>query len=134
VKTTKSGIWCRIPVRLRRRGTFEKEYASLMGDPLLRAHRLGDSKPSYLRGSLESAPGDEVITLAVHRSRDHRLPSLVRTRPSPCWRTSTRLLTSSPDDVETGSPKHPGHHAVHMMGSPPTWNGSWPLPAKHKLA
>ena len=62
VKTTRSGIWCRIQSETGTVPTFEKEYAQLMGTKLCVATGSGTQALNTCVEALGIGPGDEVIT------------------------------------------------------------------------
>jgi len=62
VKTTKSGIWCRIDSPTGTVPTFEKEYAALMGTKFCVATGSGTQALHTVVEALGIGPGDEVIT------------------------------------------------------------------------
>lgn len=62
VKTTRSGIWCRIQSENGTVPTFEKEYADLMGTKLCVGTGSGTQALNTCVEALGIGPGDEVIT------------------------------------------------------------------------
>jgi dTDP-4-amino-4,6-dideoxygalactose transaminase len=62
VKTTRSGIWCRIQSETGTVPTFEKEYAQLMGTKYCVATGSGTQALNTCVEALGIGPGDEVIT------------------------------------------------------------------------
>jgi perosamine synthetase len=62
LKTTRSGIWCRIDSKTGTVPTFEKAYAELMGTKLSVAVGSGTQALSTCVEALGIGPGDEVIT------------------------------------------------------------------------
>jgi dTDP-4-amino-4,6-dideoxygalactose transaminase len=62
VKTTRSGIWCRIQSAVGTVATFEKEYASLLGARFCVATGSGTQALHTCVEALGIGPGDEVIT------------------------------------------------------------------------
>ena len=62
VKTTRSGIWCRIQSETGTVPTFEKEYAALMGTKLSVSTGSGTQALNTCVEALGIGPGDEVIT------------------------------------------------------------------------
>jgi len=62
VKTTKSGLWCRIDIANGTVKTFEQEYAKLMGTKFCVATGSGTQALSTCVEALGIGPGDEVIT------------------------------------------------------------------------
>ena len=62
VKTTRSGIWCRIDSQSGTVPTFEKAYAELMGVKVSVAVGSGTQALSTCVEALGIGPGDEVIT------------------------------------------------------------------------
>lgn len=62
VKTTRSGIWCRIQSETGTVPTFEKEFANLLGSKLCVATGSGTQALNTCVEALGIGPGDEVIT------------------------------------------------------------------------
>ena len=107
VKTTKSGIWCRIQSESGTVPTFEKEFAKLTGDEVLRGHGLRDPVAAHLRGSPGNRPGRRGHHLALYRSRGP-LPRSCRPGRCPSWPTWTANPSSStPTTSEGESPRTP---------------------------
>jgi perosamine synthetase len=118
VKTTKSGIWCRIQSRSGTVPTFEKKYADLLGATRCVATGAGTQALHTAVEALGIGPGDEVITspytdpgtvAAILASR--ALPVLADLDPE-----SFQL---DPDDVEKRITKNTrAIMPVHILGQP----------------
>lgn len=134
VKTTRSGIWCRIQSATGAVATFEKEYAKLMGARFCVATGSGTQALHTCVEALGIGPGDEVITTpytdpgtieAILSAR--ALPVLADLDPA-----SYQL---EPDDVERRITENTrAIMPVHMMGQPCHLERLMVIARKHKLA
>jgi dTDP-4-amino-4,6-dideoxygalactose transaminase len=134
VKTTKSGIWCRIQSATGTVPTFEKEYAKLMGTRFCVATGSGTQALHTCVEALGIGAGDEVITspytdpgtiAAVLSAR--ALPVLADLDP-----TSYQL---DPEDVERRITENTrALMPVHMMGQPCHMERLMALAQQHRLA
>lgn len=134
VKTTKSGIWCRIQSASGTVPTFEKEYARLIGARFCVATGSGTQALHTCVEALGIGPGDEVITspytdpgtiAAILSSR--ALPVLADLDPD-----SYQL---DPDDVERRITENTrAIMPVHMMGQPADLARIMEIARKHGLA
>jgi dTDP-4-amino-4,6-dideoxygalactose transaminase len=134
VKTTKSGIWCRIQSATGTVPTFEREYARLLGTRFCVATGSGTQALHTCVEALGIGPGDEVITspytdpgtiAAILAAR--ALPVLADLDPA-----SYQL---DPDDVERRINENTrALMPVHMMGQPAHMERFMALARKHKLA
>ena len=134
VKTTKSGIWCRIQSATGTVPTFEKEYAKLMGARFCVATGSGTQALHTCVEALGIGAGDEVITspytdpgtiAAILSAR--ALPVLADLDPA-----SYQL---DPDDVEKRITENTrAIMPVHMMGQPCHLERILAIAKKHNLA
>jgi len=133
VKTTKSGIWCRIQSETGTVPTFEKEFAKLMGTKFCVATGSGTQALHTCVEALGIGPGDEVITspytdpgtiMAILASR--ALPVLADLDPE-----SYQL---DPADVERRITENTrAIMPVHMMGQPCHLERIMAIARKHRL-
>jgi len=134
VKTTKSGIWCRIQSSSGTVPTFEKEFAAMMGSRFCVATGSGTQALHTCVEALGIGAGDEVITTpytdpgtieAILAAR--ALPVLADLDPA-----SYQL---DPDDVEKRITENTrALMPVHMMGQPCHMERIMAIARKHKLA
>ena len=134
VKTTRSGIWCRIQSASGAVAAFEKEYAKLMGARFCVATGSGTQALHTCVEALGIGPGDEVITTpytdpgtiqAILSAR--ALPVLADLDPA-----SYQL---DPDDVERRITENTrAIMPVHMMGQPCHLERIMAIARKHNLA
>ena len=134
VKTTKSGIWCRIQSASGTVPTFEKEFAKLMGAKFCVATGSGTQALHTCVEALGIGAGDEVITspytdpgtiAAILSAR--ALPVLADLDPA-----SYQL---DPDDVEKRMTENTrAIMPVHMMGQPCHLERIMAIAKKHNLA
>ena len=134
VKTTRSGIWCRIQSSSGTVPTFEKEFASLMGARFCVATGSGTQALHTCVEALGIGAGDEVITSpytdpgtieAILSAR--ALPVLADIDPA-----SYQL---DPDDVEKRITENTrAIMPVHMMGQPAHMDRIMAIAGAHKLA
>lgn len=134
VKTTKSGIWCRIQSASGTVPTFEKEFSKLMGTKFCVATGSGTQALHTCVEALGIGAGDEVITspytdpgtiAAILSAR--ALPVLADLDPA-----SYQL---DPDDVEKRMTENTrAIMPVHMMGQPCHLERIMAIAQKHNLA
>jgi perosamine synthetase len=134
VKTTKSGIWCRIQSETGTVATFEKEYAKMLGSRFCVATGSGTQSLHTCVEALGISVGDEVITspytdpgtiAAILSAR--ALPVLADLDPA-----SYQL---DPDDVERRITENTrALMPVHMMGQPANLERILAIARKHNLA
>jgi len=134
VKTTKSGIWCRIQSETGTVATFEKAYAKMMGSRFCVATGSGTQSLHTCVEALGISAGDEVITspytdpgtiAAILSAR--ALPVLADLDPA-----SYQL---DPDDVERRITENTrALMPVHMMGQPANLERILAIGRKHNLA
>jgi dTDP-4-amino-4,6-dideoxygalactose transaminase len=134
VKTTRSGIWCRIQSASGAVAAFEKEYAKLMGARFCVATGSGTQALHTCVEALGIGPGDEVITTpytdpgtiqAILSAR--ALPVLADLDPA-----SYQL---DPDDAERRITENTrAIMPVHMMGQPCHLERIMAIARKHNLA
>ena len=134
VKTTKSGIWCRIQSPSGTVATFEKEYAALLGTRFCVATGSGTQALHTCVEALGIGPGDEVITspytdpgtvAAILSAR--ALPVLADLDPA-----SYQL---DPEDVQKRITENTrAIMPVHMMGQPCHLERILAIARQHNLA
>jgi dTDP-4-amino-4,6-dideoxygalactose transaminase len=133
VKTTKSGVWCRIQSETGTVPTFEKEFARLMGTKFCVSTGSGTQALHTCVEALGIGPGDEVITspytdpgtiMAILAAR--ALPVLADLDPE-----SYQL---DPADVERRITENTrAIMPVHMMGQPCDLQRIMAIAKKHRL-
>lgn len=99
VKTTRSGIWCRIQSETGTVPTFEKEFADLMGTKLCVCTGSGTQALNTCVEALGIGPGDEVITSPL--TDPGTISSILTSRALPVMADLDReSFQLDPDDVE----------------------------------
>jgi perosamine synthetase len=99
VKTTRSGIWCRIQSETGTVPTFEKEYAALMGTKLCVVTGSGTQALNTCVEALGIGPGDEVITSPL--TDPGTISSILTSRALPVLADLDReSFQLDPDEVE----------------------------------
>jgi len=118
VKTTKSGIWCRIQSTSGTVPTFEKEYANLMGARFCVATGSGTQALHTCVEALGIGPGDEVITSPY--TDPGTIQGILCARALPVLADLDRAsFQLDPDDVEKRITENTrAIMPVHMMGQP----------------
>jgi perosamine synthetase len=134
VKTTKSGIWCRIQSATGTVATFEKEYAELMGARFCVATGSGTQALHTCVEALGIGPGDEVITTPY--TDPGTISGILSARALPVL-ADLDCASYQLDPVEVE--KHITENTraimpVHMMGQPCDLEGIMGIARKHKLA
>ena len=118
VKTTKSGIWCRIQSASGTVATFEKEYAKLLGARFCVAVGSGTQALHTCVEALGIGPGDEVITSPY--TDPGTIASILSARALPVLADlDTASFQLDPADVEKKITENTrAIMPVHMMGQP----------------
>jgi dTDP-4-amino-4,6-dideoxygalactose transaminase len=134
VKTTKSGIWCRIQSATGTVATFEKEYAKLMGSRFCVATGSGTQALHTCVEALGIGAGDEVITspytdpgtiAAILSAR--ALPVLADLDPASFQLDPAAVEKRITENTRAIMP-------VHMMGQPCHLERMLAIARQHKLA
>ncbi len=134
VKTTKSGIWCRIQSANGAVATFEKEYAKLMGSRFCVATGSGTQSLHTCVEALGIGPGDEVITSPY--TDPGTLQGILAARALPLMADlDPASYQLDPDDVEKRITENTrALMPVHMMGQPCDLERIMAIARKHHLA
>jgi perosamine synthetase len=116
MKTTKSGIWCRIQSKTGTVPTFEKEFAKMNGVKFCVATGSGTQSLHTVVEALGIGPGDEVITSPY--TDPGTIASILSARALPVLADlDRRSFQLDPDDVERRINKNTkAIMPVHMMG------------------
>jgi len=134
VRTTKSGIWCRIQSSSGTVPTFEKEFAALMGTRFCVATGSGTQALHTCVEALGIGAGDEVITSPY--TDPGTIASILSARALPVLADlDPASYQLDPDDVERRITENTrAIMPVHMMGQPCHMERIMAIAAKHKLA
>lgn len=118
VKTTRSGIWCRIQSANGTVPTFEKEFARLMGTPVSICTGSGTQSLNTVVEALGIGPGDEVITSPY--TDPGTIASILVSRALPVMADlDPESFQIDPEDVARKITKRTkAVMPVHMMGQP----------------
>ncbi|MBI5011150.1 MAG: DegT/DnrJ/EryC1/StrS family aminotransferase [Bacteroidia bacterium] len=118
VKTTRSGIWCRIQSPNGTVPTFEKELAKLYGIKNTVSTGSGTQALNTVVEALELGPGDEIITSPY--TDPGTIQSILVSRALPVMADlDPESFQLDPDDVERKITKNTkALMPVHMMGQP----------------
>ena len=132
-KTTRSGIWCRIQSQTGTVGTFEKEYARLMGTRFSVAVGSGTQALSTCVEALGIGPGDEVITSPY--TDMGTISSILTSRALPVMADlDTQSFQLDPDEVEKRITQNTkAIMPVHIMGQPCDMEWIMSIANKHNL-
>jgi dTDP-4-amino-4,6-dideoxygalactose transaminase len=116
LKTTKSGIWCRIQSKTGTVPTFEKKFAEMMGVEKCVAVGSGTQALHTAVEALDIGPGDEVITSPY--TDPGTLSSILSARALPVLADVDRFTFQlDPDDVERRINENTkAIMPVHLMG------------------
>jgi dTDP-4-amino-4,6-dideoxygalactose transaminase len=133
VKTTKSGIWCRIQSENGTVPTFEKEFASLIGTKSCVATGSGTQALSTCVEALGIGPGDEVITSPL--TDMGTISSIITSRALPVMADlDPESYQVDPDDVERRITENTrAIMPVHLMGQPCNMERIMAIAKKHNL-
>ena len=133
VKTTKSGIWCRIQSASGTVPTFEKEYAKLMGTRFCVATGSGTQALHTCVEALGISAGDEVITSPY--TDPGTIQGILSARALPILADlDPASYQLDPDDVERRITENTrAIMPVHMMGQPCHMERTMAIASKHRL-
>jgi len=134
VKTTRSGIWCRIQSSNGTVPTFEKEYAKLMGARFCVATGSGTQALHTCVEALDIGPGDEVITSPY--TDPGTIASILSARALPVLADlDPASYQLDPDEVERRITENTrAIMPVHMMGQPCNLERIMAIAKRHNLA
>ena len=134
VKTTRSGIWCRIQSTNGTVPTFEKEYASLMGSRFCVATGSGTQALHTCVEALGIGPGDEVITSPY--TDPGTIASILSARALPVLADlDLASYQLDPEAVEQRITENTrAIMPVHMMGQPCQLERIMAIARQHNLA
>jgi perosamine synthetase len=133
VKTTRSGIWCRIQSSSGTVPTFEKEYAKLLGAKHCVATGSGTQSLHTCVEALGIGPGDEIITSPY--TDPGTIASILSARALPVLADlDPASYQLDPDDVERRITENTkALMPVHMMGQPCDMGRIMAIAKKHNL-
>ena len=133
LKTTKSGIWCRIQSKSGTVPTFEKKFASLIGTKFCVATGSGTQALHTSVEALGIDAGDEVITSPY--TDPGTIASILSARALPVLADLDReSYQLDPDDVERRITENTkAIMPVHMMGQPCHMERIMAIAKKHNL-
>jgi perosamine synthetase len=133
VKTTRSGIWCRIQSADGTVPTFEKELARLYGTNTTVSTGSGTQALNTVVEALGIGPGDEIITSPY--TDPGTIQSILVSRALPVMADlDTESFQIDPDDIERKiTKKTKALMPVHIMGQPCNMQRIMEIAAKHNL-
>jgi perosamine synthetase len=133
VKTTRSGIWCRIQSSNGTVPTFEKEFAKLMGTKTSVCTGSGTQSLNTAVEALGIGPGDEVITSPY--TDPGTIASILVSRALPVLADlDPESYQIDPDDVERKITRNTkAIMPVHIMGQPCNMERIMAIAKKHNL-
>jgi dTDP-4-amino-4,6-dideoxygalactose transaminase len=133
VKTTKSGIWCRIQSPDGTVPTFEKEFAGLLGAKYCVATGSGTQALNTVVEAMGIGPGDEVVTSPY--TDPGTIASILVSRALPVMADlDPYSFQLDPDDVERKITENTkALMPVHMMGQPCNLERILQIAKKHNL-
>jgi perosamine synthetase len=133
VKTTRSGIWCRIQSKNGTVPTFEKDFAKLLGVNTCVCVGSGTQALSTAVEALGIGPGDEVITSPY--TDPGTISSILTSRALPVMADlDPESFQLDPDDVERKITKNTkAIMPVHIMGQPCNMERIMSIAKKHDL-
>jgi len=133
VKTTRSGIWCRIQSPNGTVPTFEKEFARLMGTKTSVTTGSGTQSLNTAVEALGIGPGDEIITSPY--TDPGTIQSILVSRALPVMADiDTESFQIDPDDIERKITKRTkALMPVHIMGQPCNMERIMEIAKKHNL-
>lgn len=134
IKTTKSGIWCRIQSASGTVPTFEKEYATLTGAKFCVATGSGTQALHTCVEALGIGPGDEVITSPY--TDPGTIAAILSARALPVLADlDVESYQLDPADVERRITENTrAIMPVHMMGQPVNMDAIMAIARRHNLA
>jgi perosamine synthetase len=133
VKTTRSGIWCRIQSADGTVPTFEKEFAKLMGTKTSVCTGSGTQSLNTAVEALGIGPGDEIITSPY--TDPGTIQGILVSRVLPVMADlDTESFQLDPDDVERKITKRTkAIMPVHIMGQPANMERIMAIAKKNNL-
>ena len=133
VKTTRSGIWCRIQSETGTVPTFEKEFANLMGTRFCVTTGSGTQALNTCVEALGIGAGDEVITSPL--TDPGTISSILTSRALPVLADlDPESFQLDPDDVERRITENTrAIMPVHIMGQPCDMERIMAIAKKHNL-
>jgi dTDP-4-amino-4,6-dideoxygalactose transaminase len=133
VKTTKSGIWCRIQSATGAVATFEKEYAKLLGSRFCVATGSGTQALHTCVEALGIGAGDEVITSPY--TDPGTIQGILAARALPVFADlDTDSYQLDPEDVARRITENTkAIMPVHMMGQPANMQRIMEIARQHNL-
>jgi perosamine synthetase len=133
VKTTRSGIWCRIQSATGTVPTFEKEYAKLMGTNKSVCTGSGTQSLNTAVEALGIGPGDEIITSPY--TDPGTIQGILVSRVLPVMADlDPESYQLDPDDVERKITKNTkAIMPVHIMGQPANMERIMAIAKKYNL-
>ncbi|MFO7907576.1 MAG: DegT/DnrJ/EryC1/StrS family aminotransferase [Planctomycetota bacterium] len=133
MKTTKSGIWCRIQSRSGTVPTLEKKFAELIGTKFCVATGSGTQALHTCVEALDIGPGDEVITSPY--TDPGTLASILCARALPVLADlDPESFQIDPEDVERRITENTkAIMPVHIMGQPADMDRIMAIARKHGL-
>lgn len=133
VKTTRSGIWCRIQSPTGTVTTFEKEFAKMMGTKTSVSTGSGTQSLNTAVEALGIGPGDEIITSPY--TDPGTIQSILVSRALPVMADiDPDSFQIDPDEVERKITKRTkALMPVHIMGQPCNMERIMEIAKKHNL-
>ncbi len=133
VKTTRSGIWCRIQSATGTVATFEKEYARMMGTRFALGTGSGTQALNTCIEAMGIGPGDEVITSPY--TDMGTISSIITSRALPVMADlDPESFQIDPDDVERRITENTrALMPIHIMGQPCNMERIMAISKKHNL-
>ncbi len=133
VKTTRSGIWCRIQSPNGTVPTFEKEFAKLVGTKASVSAGSGTQALNTAVEALGIGPGDEIITSPY--TDPGTIQSILVSRALPVMADlDPDSFQNDPDDIERKITKRTkAIMPVHIMGQPCNMERIMEIAKKHNL-
>ncbi len=133
VKTTRSGIWCRIQSPTGTVATFEKEFAKIYGTGSSVSTGSGTQALNTVVEALGIGPGDEIITSPY--TDPGTIQSILVSRALPVMADlDTESFQLDPADVERKITKRTkAIMPVHIMGQPCDLKSIMAIAARHNL-
>ncbi|MBK9390711.1 MAG: DegT/DnrJ/EryC1/StrS family aminotransferase [Bacteroidetes bacterium] len=133
VKTTRSGIWCRIQSPNGTVPTFEKELAKIYGIKSTVSTGSGTQSLNTVVEALGIGPGDEIITSPY--TDPGTIQSILVSRALPVMADlDTESFQIDPDDIERKiTKKTKALMPVHIMGQPCNMQRIMEIAKKHNL-
>lgn len=133
IKTTKSGIWCRIQSSSGTVPTFEHEYSKLMGAKFTVATGSGTQALNTCVEAMGIGPGDEVITSPY--TDMGTISSIISSRALPVMADlDPESFQLDPDEVEKRITENTkAIMPIHIMGQPCNMERIMAIAKKHNL-